>query len=111
MKHEQSKAASPAAQKLIARFEDHSASIGVIGLGYVGLPLAVVLAQAGFHVIGVDNSTEKAALLKQGRSYIEDVPDEVVSALVREGSFEATTDCRSAPQCGWCQHLCPHPST
>jgi len=92
MKHEQSKAASPAAQKLIARFEDHSASIGVIGLGYVGLPLAVVLAQAGFHVIGVDNSAEKVALLKQGRSYIEDVPDEVVSALVREGSFEATTD-------------------
>jgi len=81
-----------AARNLIDRFEDRSAVIGVIGLGYVGLPLAVVLAEAGYTVIGVDTSTEKIELLAQGRSYVEDVPDAVVARLIESGRFKATVD-------------------
>jgi UDP-N-acetyl-D-glucosamine dehydrogenase len=72
--------------------EDRSAVIGVIGLGYVGLPLAVEFAKAGFHVIGYDVSERVTKLLMAGKSHIQDVPASEVAALVREGLFEATTD-------------------
>jgi UDP-N-acetyl-D-glucosamine dehydrogenase len=77
---------------LLRRLEDRSAVIGVIGLGYVGLPLAVEFAKAGFHVIGYDVSERVTKLLMAGKSHIQDVPASEVAALVREGLFEATTD-------------------
>ena len=77
---------------LLARFEDRTAVIGVIGLGYVGLPLAVEFAKAGFHVIGYDVSERVVALLMRGESHIQDVPPSDVAALVKSGKFEATTD-------------------
>ncbi len=64
----------------------------VIGLGYVGVPLAVAFAESGFKVIGVDVSEEKVRILNEGKSVTPDVSDERVRALVEEGRLEATTD-------------------
>jgi UDP-N-acetyl-D-glucosamine dehydrogenase len=77
--------------QLLQRIEGRSAVVGVIGLGYVGLPLAVEFAKAGFHVIGYDVSERVVGLLMSGKSHIQDVPDAEVAELVRKGAFEATT--------------------
>ncbi len=82
----------PAAKTLLERFVRGDATIGVIGLGYVGLPLAIVLADAGYHVIGLDADPEKVAAIKEGRSYIEDVPTDVLSKHVEAGMLQATMD-------------------
>ncbi len=77
-------------QILLNRLDDRSARIAVIGLGYVGLPLAVVFAEAGFHVVGIDNDPAKVAAIQKGDSYIQDVPTEQVARLVADGKLEAT---------------------
>ncbi len=77
--------------QLLKRIEDRTAVVGIIGLGYVGLPLAVEFAKAGFHVIGYDVSERVCKLLMSGKSHIQDVPDSDIATLVRNGSFEATT--------------------
>jgi UDP-N-acetyl-D-glucosamine dehydrogenase len=74
------------------RLRDGSAVFGVVGLGYVGLPLAVEMAKAGNKVVGFDVSAEKVALVNAGNSYIPDVPADELSALVSAGLIEATTD-------------------
>ncbi len=81
---------------LLERFEDGSAPLGVVGLGYVGLPLAVEMAKAGHHVIGFDISDEKVAHVNAGESYIPDVPAAELAALVKAGTIEATTDFQRA---------------
>ncbi|HYC54801.1 MAG TPA: nucleotide sugar dehydrogenase [Candidatus Binatia bacterium] len=68
------------------------ARAGVVGLGYVGLPLAVELAHSGLRVTGIDVSESKVAAIKAGKSYILDVPTERVAALVESGHLDATTD-------------------
>jgi UDP-N-acetyl-D-glucosamine dehydrogenase len=78
--------------ELLRRIASREAKIGIVGLGYVGLPLVVGLANAGFRVVGVDVNAEKVALLQQGRSYIEDVTDGTLAPLVESGLFQATTD-------------------
>ncbi len=77
---------------LINRFKDKSAKISILGLGYVGLPLAVVFAEAGFHVIGVDPDPKKISAIQNGESYILDVPDEQIRKLVDQKKLQATTD-------------------
>src|SRR5437868_2429033 len=77
--------------RLLQRIHDRTAVVGVIGLGYVGLPLAVEFAKAGFHVIGYDVSERVVSLLMSGTSHIQDVPDADVAELVQGGAFEATT--------------------
>ena len=77
---------------LINKFEDRSALVGVVGIGYVGLPLAVVFAEAGFKVIGVDPIKEKVDAINRGESYILDVDSERVKALVEAGKLSASTD-------------------
>ena len=71
--------------QLLEKLNNHSAAIAVLGLGYVGLPLATVFAEAGFNVIGVDPVAEKVALVNRGESYIQDVPTETVARLVKDG--------------------------
>ncbi|HKY98222.1 MAG TPA: nucleotide sugar dehydrogenase [Gemmatimonadaceae bacterium] len=78
--------------RLLAKLADRSATIGVVGLGYVGLPLALEFAKAGFHVIGYDVSERVVKNLMAGDSHIQDVSSEELAALVKEGKFEATTD-------------------
>src|SRR5262245_29786539 len=80
------------AKALSGRIEDRSAHITVIGQGYVGLPLAVAFAHAGFKVTGLDSSPERVEALNQGRSPIADVPSEELQQLRGSGKFSATTD-------------------
>jgi UDP-N-acetyl-D-glucosamine dehydrogenase len=79
-------------QRLLDKLDDRTAVIAVVGLGYVGLPLAVEFAKEGFHVIGYDVSTRVVDLLNAGESHIQDVPATDVADLVRRGLFVATTD-------------------
>ena len=77
---------------LLGKLTDRKAIIGVVGLGYVGLPLALEFARAGFHVIGYDVNKGVADALMRGESHIKDVPSAEVAALVKAGSFEATAE-------------------
>jgi UDP-N-acetyl-D-glucosamine dehydrogenase len=79
----------PAAKSLMERFEHQEARVGIVGLGYVGLPLAVVFAEAGFDVVGFDLDEEKVDLIKRGESYIEDVPSQKITELVESGRLTA----------------------
>jgi UDP-N-acetyl-D-glucosamine dehydrogenase len=79
-------------ETLQKRITNKSAQVAVIGLGYVGLPLASALGKAGFQVTGIDLDVRKVETLGQGVSYIPDVPDENLAPLVAEGRFRATAD-------------------
>jgi UDP-N-acetyl-D-glucosamine dehydrogenase len=83
---------SKAHQVLIEKIKSRSAQVGVIGLGYVGLPLSMELGKVGFKVTGFDISEPKIKLLNSGRSDIDDVPDAEVKELVESGHFTATAD-------------------
>jgi UDP-N-acetyl-D-glucosamine dehydrogenase len=74
------------------RLEGRTARVGVLGLGYVGLPLLVEFAQAGFHAIGIDIDSKKVDRVNAGYSYIADVPAQTVAALRAAGRLSATTD-------------------
>jgi UDP-N-acetyl-D-glucosamine dehydrogenase len=76
----------------LERIRARQARVGVIGLGYVGLPLAVELGQAGFRVTGLDIDERRVGQLAKGRSYIQDVPARSVKELVQSGNFIPTTD-------------------
>jgi UDP-N-acetyl-D-glucosamine dehydrogenase len=79
-------------QDLIQKAESRKALFGVIGLGYVGLPLAVELANAGYRVLGYDVSQRVVDLLNAGRSHIKDISDAQVQGALKGGRFSATTD-------------------
>lgn len=83
---------------LVGRFKDRSATVGVIGLGYVGLPLVATLSDVGFKVIGFDVDGGKVEKLHAGRTYIQHIPDSTVQRMVDRG-FEATTDFARAGEC------------
>ncbi|MDX2066507.1 MAG: nucleotide sugar dehydrogenase [Fimbriimonadaceae bacterium] len=74
---------------LIARIADRSAKVGVVGLGYVGLPLAVEAANEGFHVTGIDLSQSKCDAVNAGSSYIKDLSDEHLAEVVHAGRLRA----------------------
>lgn len=88
-----------AVTQLIERIERREARVGIIGLGYVGLPLAVVFAEAGFHVVGIDLDPRKVEAIGRGESYIEDIPQERLAPLAREGRLTATTDFAALRAC------------
>ena len=78
--------------QLLKKIEDRTACVGIVGLGYVGLPLALEFANAGFHVIGYDVSERTTKALMEGKSHIQDVSSAELSRLVKAGKFEATAD-------------------
>jgi UDP-N-acetyl-D-glucosamine dehydrogenase len=78
--------------RLLSKLAGREAIIGVVGLGYVGLPLALEFARAGFRVIGYDVSQNVVDALMRGESHIKDVPSSDVSDLVKKGKFEATAE-------------------
>ena len=78
-------------RELLDRIESRSARIGVIGLGYVGLPVAASFAEAGYWVTGVDLREYKVELVEQGRSHLIDVPDERIGSLRKSGRLRAST--------------------
>src|SRR6202050_4999165 len=80
------------AELLAAKIRSKTARVGVVGLGYVGLPLAVEYAQAGFDVTGIDLSEGKTQRINAGDSYIGDVPSSVIAPLASSGKLRATTD-------------------
>ncbi|WP_017726172.1 nucleotide sugar dehydrogenase [Halalkalibacterium ligniniphilum] len=82
----------PLAYQLIQKFETKTAKIGVVGLGYVGLPLAVEKAKAGYSVIGFDVQQEKTQMVNKGINYIGDVVDEDLITYTKQGRLKATTD-------------------
>src|SRR5579885_845432 len=73
------------------KIRTRSARVGIVGLGYVGLPLAVEFAKAGFKVTGIDVSGEKAKRVNARDSYVGDVPSSVLGPLVEAGQLRATT--------------------
>jgi len=77
---------------LEVKIRDKSAQVGVVGLGYVGLPLAVAFSEAGFRVVGFDIQQKRVDLVNQGKSYIADVSNERLSVMIVNGLLEATTD-------------------
>ncbi|GGA33464.1 nucleotide sugar dehydrogenase [Paenibacillus physcomitrellae] len=77
---------------LLAKFRNKTAVIGVVGLGYVGLPLAVEKAKAGFHVIGFDVQAAKIDMVNQGMNYIGDIVDDDLREMVAAGRLRATAD-------------------
>ncbi len=83
---------SSAAAQLRERISNKTARVGIVGLGYVGLPLAVEFARAGFQVVGIDVQQSKVDQFNRGQSYIKDVPDSVFKPLVESGKLRATAD-------------------
>lgn len=79
-------------KQLLDKIAGRQAIIGIVGLGYVGLPLAVAFAQEGFQVIGVDVDEGKVGALNRGESYVEDIPSAVLRPLIDSGVIRATTD-------------------
>jgi UDP-N-acetyl-D-glucosamine dehydrogenase len=84
-------------QTLINRLNNKSAIIGILGLGYVGLPLMIRYAEIGYKVIGIDIDQEKVDMLNQGESYIEHIPSSQIQTSLNKG-FEATTDFSKAAE-------------
>ena len=85
--------------ELLAKIQGRSARLGVIGLGYVGLPLAVRAGRVGFNVLGFDVSAGKVERINAGSSYIGDVSSAEVAELREQGRIEATTDFRRLRAC------------
>lgn len=79
-------------ESLRQAISDRTAKVGLIGLGYAGLPLAIAFAEAGFDVVGIDVQDARVDALNHGESYIGDVPAERIAPLVSERRFRATTD-------------------
>lgn len=87
-----------AKEALLDKIKSRQACVGVVGLGYVGLPLAVGFAQAGFRVIGVDVDPDKVIALNEGQSYVQDVSSDELAPLVSDGRLRATTNYAAVSQ-------------
>src|SRR5205823_8957040 len=83
---------SGAADDLMASIKARSARVGIVGLGYVGLPLAESFAAGGYPVLGFDIDVAKVEKLRKGQSYIGHIKPDRIAELVRSGRFDATSD-------------------
>ena len=79
--------------------DDRSALLGIIGLGYVGLPLAVEMSRSGYRALGVDINERVVAGINRGESHIQDIPSERLAAFVKDGKLSATTDLARLKEC------------
>ena len=79
-------------KELLEKIKNKEITVGVVGLGYVGLPLAVEKAKAGFKTIGFDVQKAKVDMVNEGHNYIGDVVDSDLKKIVEEGMLTATTD-------------------
>jgi UDP-N-acetyl-D-glucosamine dehydrogenase len=86
-------------EQLVNTLRDHSATIGILGMGYVGLPLTTAFGEAGFKIIGIDPDSRKIDSINKGKSYIQDVSDKQIDQLVKKGKLSATTDFSALRQC------------
>ena len=84
---------------LLKKIADNNEVVGIIGLGYVGLPLAVSFAQADINVIGFDKSQEKVDKINHGDNYIKDIRDAVLREVVETIKLTATTDFTRIKEC------------
>jgi UDP-N-acetyl-D-glucosamine dehydrogenase len=85
--------------RIEARIEDRTAVLGVVGLGYVGLPLAVEMARSGYRVLGFDITDSVVQGIARGESHIQDVTSDIVRTFVGEGLLSATTDMERLAEC------------
>lgn len=92
-------------QLLLNKIENREIVVGVIGLGYVGLPLAVEKAKAGFKTIGFDEQEVKVKMVNEGHNYIGDVVDKDLKRLVEEGRLSATSDFSFIKDVDFISHL------
>ena len=91
---------------ILEKIGNRTAHAGIIGLGYVGLPLMVTIASAGFRTTGIDICLEKIERLKQGISDVPDVPNTVLAPLITSGHIQVTTDFSVLESLRHGQHLC-----
>ncbi|MFA4924905.1 MAG: NAD(P)-binding domain-containing protein, partial [Ignavibacteriaceae bacterium] len=82
---------------LLTKIENKTAVVGIIGLGYVGLPLALEFAKKGFRVVGFDLDERKSKFISEGKSYIKHIASERINEVVASGKFSATTDFSQLP--------------
>jgi UDP-N-acetyl-D-glucosamine dehydrogenase len=90
---------SDRATQLHEALKNHSARIAVIGMGYVGLPMALEFSRTGFEVVGIDVDPDRCRALQDGQSYIDDVPDEALREAVKSQRFRATADASVLSSC------------
>ena len=83
---------------LLDKIENHTAIVGIVGLGYVGLPFAVEKAKVGYHVVGIEQLVERADRVNRGDNYIPDVKDDELRSLVAKGQLEAVIDFSRVPE-------------
>ncbi len=99
------------ATELLEKIQSKNITIGVVGLGYVGLPLAIEFADLGIKTIGIDVSSEKVGMLQKGRNYIQDIKNERVRKVWKAGTFSATTDFNACKKCDVIYICVPTPFT
>ena len=85
-------AQAPRLSDLISAFENRRALVGIVGLGYVGMPLAITAAKAGFRVLGFDINEPRVEQINRGESFITYIPAQLLSDAVNDGRLEATAD-------------------
>lgn len=85
--------------ELVNSLRDHSATIGILGLGYVGLPLAAAFGAAGFKIIGIDPDQRKVNSINRGESYVQDVSNTQIAKLLKTDRLSATTDFSALRHC------------
>jgi UDP-N-acetyl-D-glucosamine dehydrogenase len=98
-------------RSLQERIESKEAVVGIVGLGYVGLPLALTFGRAGLRVVGFDVDPKKIEALEAGRSYLEHIPADRVAELMKSGRFAATVDFARAAECDALLLCVPTPLT
>lgn len=95
--------------EMLRKIENREIVVGVVGLGYVGLPLAVEKAKAGFKTIGFDVQAQKVEMVNAGHNYIGDVVDSDLAGIVKSGMLSATTDFSFVKDVDFVCHLRAHP--